>query len=34
MALSVGYLSLNSFSRAFKRANGVSATEYRRLNQA
>ncbi|MEK5643370.1 AraC family transcriptional regulator [Paenibacillus rhizosphaerae] len=34
IALSVGYLSLNSFSRAFKRANGVSATEYRRLNQA
>ncbi|WP_152395352.1 helix-turn-helix domain-containing protein [Paenibacillus guangzhouensis] len=26
----VGYYSLNSFSRAFKRANGVSATEFRR----
>ncbi|WP_256759292.1 helix-turn-helix domain-containing protein [Cohnella sp. WQ 127256] len=26
----VGYYSLNSFSRAFKRANGLSATEFRR----
>ncbi|MFD0957950.1 helix-turn-helix domain-containing protein [Paenibacillus chungangensis] len=26
----VGYYSLNSFSRAFKRANGISATEYRK----
>lgn len=26
----VGYYSLNTFSRAFKRANGMSATEYRR----
>ncbi|WP_314591150.1 helix-turn-helix domain-containing protein [Paenibacillus terrigena] len=26
----VGYYSLNSFSRAFKRANGVSATEFRK----
>ncbi|WP_237391662.1 helix-turn-helix domain-containing protein [Paenibacillus dendrobii] len=25
-----GYLSLNTFSRAFKRANGMSATEYRK----
>ncbi len=30
----VGYYSLNTFSRAFKRANGMSATEYRKINQA
>lgn len=29
----VGYYSLNTFSRAFKRFNGVSATEYRRVHQ-
>lgn len=34
IAAAVGYLSLNTFSRAFKRANGISATEYRRLHQA
>ncbi|GIP27169.1 hypothetical protein J23TS9_22990 [Paenibacillus sp. J23TS9] len=28
-----GYLSLNTFSRAFKRANGFSATEFRKENQ-
>jgi len=30
----VGYYSLNSFSRAFKRANGLSATEFRRQSKA
>ncbi|MDQ6422735.1 AraC family transcriptional regulator [Paenibacillus sp. LHD-117] len=30
IAIKVGYYSLNSFSRAFKRANGMSATEYRK----
>lgn len=34
IAAAVGYLSLNTFSRAFKRANGISATEYRRNNAA
>ncbi|MGV2806295.1 helix-turn-helix domain-containing protein, partial [Clostridium perfringens] len=34
IAASVGYLSLNTFSRAFKRVNGISATEYRRLQRA
>lgn len=34
IAAAAGYLSLNTFSRAFKRANGISATEYRRLQQA
>ncbi|WP_054958488.1 helix-turn-helix domain-containing protein [Paenibacillus dakarensis] len=34
IAALVGYLSLNTFSRAFKRANGVSATEYRRTHEA
>lgn len=34
IAAAVGYLSLNTFSRAFKRAHGISATEYRRLNRA
>ncbi|MEF2245080.1 helix-turn-helix domain-containing protein [Paenibacillus sp. IITD108] len=29
----VGYYSLNTFSRAFKRANGMSATQYRRSMQ-
>ncbi|MDR9854752.1 helix-turn-helix domain-containing protein [Paenibacillus sp. VCA1] len=33
IAVRTGYLSLNSFSRAFKRANGVSATEYRKVHQ-
>lgn len=33
IAASVGYLSLNTFSRAFKRVNGISATEYRRLQR-
>lgn len=33
IAASVGYLSLNTFSRAFKRVNGISATEYRRLHR-
>lgn len=28
-----GYLSLNTFSRAFKRANGMSATEFRKQQQ-
>lgn len=32
IAVKVGYYSLNSFSRAFKRANGMSATEYRKGN--
>ncbi|WP_158299204.1 helix-turn-helix domain-containing protein [Paenibacillus antri] len=30
IAVAVGYYSLNTFSRAFKRANGLSATEYRK----
>ena len=30
IAMAVGYRSLSSFSRAFKRKNGVSATVYRR----
>ncbi|QMV41880.1 helix-turn-helix domain-containing protein [Cohnella cholangitidis] len=30
----VGYYSLNSFSRAFKRANGLSATEFRRNSRS
>lgn len=34
IAAAVGYLSLNTFSRAFKRANGISATEYRRNHAA
>lgn len=34
IAAAVGYLSLNTFSRAFKRANGISATEYRRISRA
>lgn len=34
IAAAVGYLSLNTFSRAFKRANGISATEYRRNHEA
>lgn len=34
IASRTGYLSLNTFSRAFKRANGISATEYRKDNQA
>ncbi len=29
-----GYYSLNTFSRAFKRANGMSATEYRKQQQS
>lgn len=33
IAAAVGYLSLNTFSRAFKRANGISATEYRRNHE-
>lgn len=33
IAVRTGYLSLNSFSRAFKRANGVSATEYRKISR-
>lgn len=33
IAAAVGYLSLNTFSRAFKRANGISATEYRRISR-
>lgn len=34
IAAACGYLSLNTFSRAFKRVNGISATEYRRLHRA
>jgi len=30
IAVAVGYYSLNTFSRAFKRANGLSATEFRK----
>lgn len=33
IAGAVGYLSLNTFSRAFKRANGISATEFRRNHE-
>ncbi|MFD2115872.1 helix-turn-helix domain-containing protein [Paenibacillus yanchengensis] len=29
----VGYVSLNTFSRAFKRSNGMSATEFRKINR-
>ena len=32
-AAAVGYLNANSFSRAFKRAMGVSPTEYVRLHK-
>lgn len=34
IAARTGYLSLNTFSRAFKRANGISATEFRKEMQA
>ncbi|MCJ8010872.1 AraC family transcriptional regulator [Paenibacillus sp. KQZ6P-2] len=33
IAALTGYLSLNTFSRAFKRANSISATEFRKENQ-
>ncbi|WP_176220562.1 helix-turn-helix domain-containing protein [Cohnella massiliensis] len=33
VAARVGYYSLNTFGRAFKRANGLSATEYRKMRK-